>query len=137
MKVTLLKQVPVEHGRLYRDLHLVGRFKWTLAKINSEVAAGTRLLIRDLRFMRPVMVRCPGRDLKGKTPGYPFVQKAKWYPNQYRCRLGAEGLFGVRPFTFSKPTGLLEFLKGMPGFVCGFRHHCTRCNQPEQEWSVL
>lgn len=109
LAVTLENDVRVEGGVFVEDFALTGRFRWTQATVDGELARGSRFVVsRDFR----VNVARHNQSEKFKAPAS-LLTPAEGVGTNEDATEELRRIFperGRAPFDYPKPTSLVEYL---------------------------
>ena len=108
-KVDLLDDFIVSDSRAVTDLKMRGHFKWSQAKVDSEIRQGTYFLVKTTKFA----IRFQRTEKSTKVPSNLITKD--------ECGVGTneEGnevimqLFGKAVFSYAKPPSLIQYLINM------------------------
>ena len=110
-EIELLDDVTVESGYFTNSFRLKAKFKWSQDKLDSEIAAGTKVSIRTRAFS-------PSYERREYEPEVPpnLINKEVGVDTTEQAGKALTALFeGLKVFDYPKPVELIEYLVG---FIC-------------------
>ncbi len=105
----LEKPLHVSNGNPADDILLKGRFKWTQDRIQEEIEKGGQIYIKSIQTLRPTIDRKYNAPII-KAPTTLLSKKINQIPTNTDANKELKNLFGVPPFDYSKPVGLIRYL---------------------------
>lgn len=103
--ITLVEDTEVKDGYFIRDVVLEGNFKWSQAKLNKEIEAGTKISIKTIAFS-------PSYERKEYEPEVPWnlINRSFNVKTNEEASKELERLFGCKVFDYPKPVSLIKYL---------------------------
>ncbi len=110
--IELLDDVTVSDGIFTEPFRLTAKFKWSQTKLDSEIAAGTKVSVRTKAFS-------PSYERLEYEPEVPpnLIGKEVGVDTTEQAGKALTALFdGLKVFDYPKPVELVQYLAG---FICG------------------
>ena len=108
LEVELKNTIIVNKGIPEMSVPLVGRFRWTQAKIDSVEEEKREIVIKSLKTLRPT-VSGSGKS-KIRPPITLLSKKINEIPTNTDGNFEMKNLFTIPPFYYPKPVDLIKFL---------------------------
>lgn len=105
-RVELCNEIKVENGKSNLDVSLEGRFKWGQKNLDVEIDNGTTFIIKSEKFS----VRYIKEGIRYKTPSDIISKEECGVGTNEDAGKEIESLFGVKLFSFPKPSSLIRYL---------------------------
>ncbi len=105
-RVYLCNEIKIKNGRSNVDVVLEGPFKWGQKNLDIEVDSGTTFVIKSEKFA----IRYIRDGIRFKTPSDIISKNECGVGTNEDAGKEIESLFGIKLFSFPKPSSLISYL---------------------------
>ncbi|MCC1484248.1 site-specific DNA-methyltransferase [Winogradskyella immobilis] len=114
-RVSLINEIKITNGIPDKDVILEGPFKWNSSNLEDELNLGTSFIVKSeiisVRFINTKEgYKRPTNFIKDKIITPSINKKEQGVGTNENASSDLKSLFGFSPFSFSKPTSLIEYL---------------------------